>query len=287
MLQPSSAPRPRRRGASTIAAVALALAAIGAPAARAEPLRVCADPNNMPFSDRKGEGFENKLATLVAGELGRDGVAYTWWAQRRGFLRNTLQAGLCDVVIGVPKLDAIATTRPYYRSTYVFVTRADRDIDISSMDDARLRDFRIGVHLIGDDGVNTPPVQALGAQGIVGNVKGYMIYGDYREGSPPSRLVEAVETGEVDIAAVWGPLAGYVAQQSPVPLRIAPIAHTERYLPNLFQYSIAMGVRREDGALRAELDRIVVDRAADIRSILVSYGVPLVEAQTAGASAPL
>src|SRR4051812_36069581 len=117
-------------------------------------LRVCADPNNLPFSNEKGEGFENKIAELIAADMQRP-LEYTWWAQRRGFFRNTLRAGTCDVVIGVPvSFELAATTRPYYRSTYVFVTRHDRHLDVRSLDDPVLKDLRIGVQLIGDDGAN-------------------------------------------------------------------------------------------------------------------------------------
>src|SRR5262249_37704520 len=166
-----------------VAMAALALIGWVRPAV-ADELQVCADPNNLPFSDTQEQGFENKLATLVAAELGKT-VSYTWWAQRRGFIRNTLKAKDCDVMIGVPVgYDLVEATRPYYRSTYVFVSRSDRDLDISSLTDERLRQLSIGVHLIGDDGSNTPPADALAHRGITGNVKGYMIYGDYRRPSP-------------------------------------------------------------------------------------------------------
>jgi mxaJ protein len=263
--------------------VAIALGAVlGAKAASAEAadrardtLRVCADPNNLPFSNARGEGFENALAELVAGELGKT-VSYTWWAQRRGFIRNTLNAGACDVIMGVPQLDMIATTRPYYDSTYVFVSRKDRALDFSSIQAPELKTLRVGVHLIGDDGANTPPAHALGAQHIVDNVVGYMIYGDYREDSPPARLIEAVERGEVDVAAVWGPLAGYFAQRSPVPLKIVPITDTEAYRPLAFQFPIAMGVRKGDAALADQLNAVIQRRHDDIQALLKRYGVPLV-----------
>ena len=170
--------------------------------------RVCADPNNLPFSNDKGEGFENKLAELIAKELGKR-VTYIWWAQRRGFVRNTLKAGRCDVIMGVPaQLEMVATTRPYYRSTYVFLSRDDRGIDLVSISDPRLRDLRIGVHLLGDDGFNTPPANALGEEGITRNVVGYSIYGDYRRPNPPARLVEAVADGEVDRCGGLGTSGG-------------------------------------------------------------------------------
>jgi mxaJ protein len=264
--------------------VAVAIGAVlGAQTARAQgadaaqdPLRVCADPNNLPFSNARGEGFENALAELVAGELGKT-VSYTWWAQRRGFIRNTLNAGTCDVIMGVPPLDMIATTRPYYESTYVFVSRQDRGLGFSSMGAPELKTLRIGVHLIGDDGANTPPAHALGERHIVDDVVGYMIYGDYREDSPPARLIEAVERGEVDVAAAWGPLAGYFAKRSPVPLKIVPITDTETYRPLLFQFPIAIGVRKGDDALKDQLDEVIQRRHDDIRALLQDYGVPLVE----------
>jgi mxaJ protein len=237
-------------------------------------LRVCADPNNMPFSNRKGEGFENNLAELVASELGMS-VAYTWRPQRRGFVRDTLNAHKCDVIMGIPKLETIATTRSYYRSGYVFVSRADRNLSFGAIDAPELKDLRVGVHLIGDDGSNTPPSHALAQQGIVNNVVGYSIYGDYREDSPPLRLLEAVERGEVDIAAVWGPLAGYYAKKSGVPLRLEPITGAERYLPLVFHFSISMGVRKYEDELLDKLNEVILTKRAEIRAILEEYGVPL------------
>jgi quinoprotein dehydrogenase-associated probable ABC transporter substrate-binding protein len=231
----------------------------------------------LPFSNSAEAGFENKLAAMVAAHFGEQ-VSYTWWAQRRGFIRNTLKAGQCDVVIGVPAgYDLVETTRPYYRSSYVFVTRQDRHLDLSSLIDPRLHGLTIAVHLIGDDGNNPPPAQALGDQGIVENVRGYSIYGDYREANPPARLIEAVENGEVDVAAAWGPLGGYFAQRSPVPLTVTPIRDTERFAPQQFQFAIAMGVRKGDHALRARLNAFIDEHRSEINALLRSYGVPLVD----------
>ena len=181
--------------------------------AAAKDLRVCADPNNLPFSNRAGQGFENKIAEVIAQHLGET-VSYTWWAQRRGFARNTLKSDLCDLWLGVASgVETLATTRPYYRSTYVFVTRADRHLNIASFDDPRLRQLRIGVQMIGNDAQNTPPTHALARRGIVDNVRGYLIYGDYRTANPPAAIIDAVAKGDVDVAVVWGPLAGYFAQR--------------------------------------------------------------------------
>ena len=240
------------------------------------PLRVCADPNNLPYSNAKQEGFEDKLAQIVARDLGRK-VEYYWWAQRRGFVRNTLKAGHCDVIMGTAAgMELVLTTKPYYRSSYVFVSKASAP-EIRSLDDPRLHTVKVGVQLIGDDFNNTPPAAGLTRRGIVRNVRGYTVYGDYREANPPSRIVRAVEKGEVDVALVWGPLAGYFAKQSRVPLRVAPISpSSDGPLPYIF--AIAMGVRRGDTAFRDTLDQVIVRRRAEIDRLLADYGVPRVEA---------
>lgn len=244
------------------------------------PFRVCADPNNLPFSNRTQEGFENKIAALLARELGRE-LVYTWWPQRRGFIRNTLNAGLCDVVMGVPSsYDPVLTTQPYYRSTYVFVYPQHARYEVTSLDDPLLRRLKIGVHLIGDEYVNSPPAHALSAKGIVRNVVGYSIFGDYTEDSPPSRIVTAVAAGEVDIAIVWGPIAGYFAQKQAVPLTLVPVPQNAASPSLPFVYSISLGVRRKETELKATLDELLARKSAEIRQILEQYGVPLVQQRT-------
>jgi quinoprotein dehydrogenase-associated probable ABC transporter substrate-binding protein len=239
-------------------------------------LRVCADPNNLPFSNDRLEGFENKIAALVAREMNAD-VEYTWWAQRRGFIRNTLKAGECDLVVGVPSsFELTSTTSPYYRSTYVFVYRKDRNLNIRSFDDPLLRKLKVGVQLIGDDAANTPPAHALSNRHIVENVKGYMVYGDYKEANPSARIIDAVAKGEVDVAIAWGPLAGYFAKRQRVPLEVVPVK-PEIDLPYLpFVFDISMGVRRGDDAFKEELEQILVRKRTEIESILDEYGVPRV-----------
>jgi mxaJ protein len=254
----------------------LLLMAIGIPA-QARTLRVCADPNNMPYSNERLEGFENKIVDLVTEDLGAD-VEYTWWAQRRGFIRNTLKEGLCDLIPGVPSnMEMLATTRPYYRSTYVFVTAAERHIAVKSFDDAILRDLRIGVQIIGDDFSNAPPAHALSRRGIVENVRGYLVYGDYRENDPTSAIVKAVAKGDLDLAVIWGPQAGYFAQQQTVALDLVPVAPRidGPLLPMVFD--ISMGVRREDRALKQEIDRALAHNRQAIDRILAGYGVPRAE----------
>ncbi len=199
-------------------------------------------------------------------------VAYTWWAQRRGFVRNTLSAQSCDVIIGVPAgYDPVLTTKPYYRSTYAFVWRADRALGIRSFDDPRLKTMRVGVPVVGDDYAATPPAEALLRRGIVQNVVGFSVYGDYREPNPPARLIDAVANGDIDVAIAWGPLAGYFARGTDLEVvPIDPDAEPEVRLA----FAIAMGVRRSDKALRDTLDGILVRRRPEIEAILDRYGVP-------------
>ena len=237
------------------------------------PLRVCADPNNLPFSDAAGEGFENKIVGLVADTLHRP-LEFVWRAQRRGFVREGLNAGECDLVAAIPSGAPMAlTTRPYYRSTYVFVSKSGEP-PVSSLDDPSLKTRTIGVQLIGDDGMNSPPAHALAERGIVENVRGFMVYGDYRDNHPLSEVVDAVAKGEVDVAAVWGPVAGYFARKEKPPLVVTPIVgNPEARLPMTFD--IAMGVRRTDKELKAQVDSALSSLAPQIRTILASYGVPV------------
>jgi quinoprotein dehydrogenase-associated probable ABC transporter substrate-binding protein len=244
-------------------------------------LRVCADPNNLPFSDSTGAGFENRLASLVAAEM-KVPVTYTWWAQRRGFVRNTLNTRQCDVVVGVPAgFELTAVTQPYYRSSYVFVSRRDRGIHVRSFDDPLLRRLTVGVQLVGDDYANAPPAHALARRGIVENVRGFNVQGDYRQASPPARIVDAVAAGDVDIAIAWGPLAGYFASREPVPLDVMPVSPQTDPPALPLAFDISMGVRRGDKALRDTLNAILTRRRASIDSLLIAYGVPLLEPDSA------
>jgi mxaJ protein len=241
----------------------------------ARELRVCADPNNLPFSNAAGEGFENRIIALLAKDLGAD-ARYTWWAQRRGAIRNTLGAGDCDVIPGVASSgEMTGTTDPYYRSTYVFVTRANRGLQsLASLDDPRLRTLRIGVQLVGDDGANPPPAVSLARRGIVDNVRGYMVYGDYADRMPQAAVVDAVARGDVDVAVVWGPTAGYFAARSGTPMVLTPVTPwlDGPQLPMVFD--ISMGLRREDRALRRELDGALARNREAIDRILDAYHVP-------------
>jgi quinoprotein dehydrogenase-associated probable ABC transporter substrate-binding protein len=243
-------------------------------------LRISADPNNLPFTNHKLEGFENKIAELLARDLKCD-LQYIWRAQRRGFFRQSLKEGECDLVLGVPAgFDRATATKPYYRSTYLAVTRKDRDLDIRSLDDDRLRKLKIGVQIVGDDGVNTPPAHALGARDLAENVVGFTLYGDYAEPNPPARIVRAVADGDVDVALVWGPLAGYFARQQKCELTLTPL-EKETLVPGLrYDFAIALGVQRGNEKLRDELNAALARNAEAIRDILTQYGVPLVESPT-------
>jgi mxaJ protein len=262
----------RRR---TLSLAVLTLALLHCSVAPARELKVCADPNNLPFSNQSEQGFENKLARLVADELHAE-LKYVWWAQRRGNVRETLKAGLCDVIPGIASnLQMLSTTRPYYRSSYVFVTRAADRLELQGFDDPRLRTLTLGVQMIGDDFSNTPPAHALARRGVVDNVRGYMLYGDYAQDSPARAIIDDVARRRLDVAVVWGPLAGYFARQHRPELHVQTVSPLidGPMLPMAFD--ISMGVRKDDRALRHELDEVLERQATRIQVLLREYGVPI------------
>ena len=268
-----------KKNLSLCAAVAvLFFAAYPAVSQPERQLRVCADPNNLPFSNAQQEGFENRIANILAEEMHAT-VQYTWWAQRRGFIRNTLKAGNCDVVMAVPKgFEQVSTTTPYYRSTYVFVYPKNRDYRIHSFDDPILHKLKIGVHLMGDDYANTPPAHALSRRNIIDNVAGFMIYGDYRQPNPPARIFDALTAGEIDVAIVWGPLAGFFAQRASIPLEIVPVSpRKDAFLP--MEFDISVGVRRGDDSMKKEIEVALAKRRLDIQKVLAAYAVPQTQTQ--------
>jgi len=252
------------------------LAFAGAASAAKRELRVCADPDNLPFSNRKLEGFENRIASLLAREMHAT-VRYTFKPQRRGFVRRTLNAKECDLVIGVPAgYDEALATRPYYRSTYVFVYPAGKDWQIRSFDDPALRQLRIGVHAYAKDGANSPPAQALARRGMGGNVVGFTQADEEPGESPPARIVRAVAEGEIDVGIVWGPFGGYFAKRQERKLEVVPVSPAIDP-PFPFVFDIAMGVRRGDVAFKRELEEILDRKQSDIRRILEEYDVPLLQ----------
>jgi mxaJ protein len=234
---------------------------------QSKTLRVCGDPENLPFSNEKLEGFENKIAAVIAGELGAT-PQYTWWPHQRGLVRNTIDAGLCDVIFGVPEgLDFVLWTKPYYRTSYVIAYRKDRGYSIRSLDAPELKNLRLGVY------VNTPPEESLARRGLLDNVSTYSLFFDPRgdRDRPLKLLVDLVE-GTVDVAVPWGPLAGYYAKKMNVPLELVPL-EDEVGVPLAFD--ISMGVKKGNKELKSQLEAAIDRRQTDIRTILEEYGVPL------------
>jgi quinoprotein dehydrogenase-associated probable ABC transporter substrate-binding protein len=237
-------------------------------------LRVCSDPNNLPYSNRQQQGFENSIARLIASDMGMQ-VSYFWFPQREKFFRKTLDSGACDVVMGVPTgFEEADTTQPYYRSVYVFVSRRDRNLHIHSFDDPRLKALRIGVHVLGEQDDSLPPVHALTSRGIVQNLVGYSIFGNLSEANPAADLITAVSNNDVDVAVAWGPLAGYFSQHSPVPIDLTPIDRDPIHPTLPFAFDIGMGVREGNTELRQRLNAELSRRHTEIEQILRSYGVP-------------
>jgi quinoprotein dehydrogenase-associated probable ABC transporter substrate-binding protein len=251
---------------------------VAGPPARA--FRVCADPNDLPYSDRARRGYENRIAALLAHDL-RLPLEYTWYPQMRGFVRKTLNTRACDVIMGVPAhYDPVRTTSPYLRSTYALVYRADRGLHLASLDDSALASLRIGVHVIGDDYQNTPAAAALAARGIIDRVVGFPIVGDYSQPAPGARLIDAVARDSIDVAVAWGPLAGYFATREPVRLVVVPLPDRPDPSGQQFAFDIAVGVRHGDTALAVTLDSLLDRERPAIQRILHDYGVPVLAAAT-------
>ena len=244
--------------------------------AQSPALRVCGDPDNLPFSNERLEGFENRIAAVVAAELGATPV-YAWWPHQRGLVRNTIDAGTCDVIFGVPEgLDFVLWTKPYYRSSYVMAYRNDRGYDFRSLDAPALHELRIGVH------VNTPPEESLARRGLLDNVSTYSLFFDPRgDRDRPRKLLDDLVAGAVDVAVAWGPLAGYAATTSDAPIELVPL-EDEPGVP--LSFAISMGVAKGNDELKGRLEAAIDRRQAEILAILGEYGVPLVPA--AGRSGP-
>jgi len=266
----------RLGGASCGAAAGVVALIAAAPHAPTE-LKVCVDPYLMPLSNDKEEGFENKIAHLVAQDLNAAVVNF-WWPQRRGFMRNSILAGFCDVMMEAPVgLDPVATTKPYFRSTYYFVYRADRGLSIKSLDDTALKHLKIGVNLIGYDYTNTPPAHALSPRGIVGLVGFGGFFNPDPQADHPQDIIEALVKDSIDVAIVWGPLEGYWVKRAAVPLTMVALPDSDPVSGMPFARSMAMGVRHRDKALKATLDSVIDRRQADITRILQESNVPMIE----------
>jgi mxaJ protein len=257
------------RNLPAIAAFAFALPLV----AEHAKLRFCVDPNNMPLSNEHADGFENRIAALVARDLGAD-AEFVWWSPRRGYVRNTLKADRCDVLGGVPEeMSGVLTTRPYYRSTYVFVTRTHGPA-VAALEDPVLAKVRVGVPIVGED--YAPPAYALAKRGVVDNIVPFTQYGAFGEADPHARIIEALARKEIDVAIVWGPTAGYFAARQTEPLTLTPVPPSKD-LPELpFSYGMSLAVKPGAEELRDRLDAALKNHAAEIRSILEQFGVPLV-----------
>lgn len=258
--------------------MAVAMSVLACTAVAAEPdrvLAVCADPSNLPFSNDRGEGFENRIASLLADELHAT-VNYTWNMQRRSFLRRTLKTGACDVVIGLPTgLQGVAQTRPYYGSSYAFVTSRHGGVQVSGFDDPALRKLKIGLQAVGAEGSNTPPAGALARRGLSNQVVGFSMWGEESDETPQAHIVDAVASGDIDLAIVWGPVAGYFAQRHGNQLTVTPVTADSQQPTAAFQFEMAVSVRPGDDNLLEELQQALDRRQPEIQAILQTYGVPL------------
>jgi mxaJ protein len=247
-----------------LVAIVLALPSMALPT-----LTVCADPDNLPYSNRAREGYENRIAQLVADNLHRT-LIYRWARMDRGFVREFLNRGECDVLIEVPTAFApVLATKPFYESTYVFVTRQKRKLKVSSFDDPILHRLKIGVQMMGDD-YATPGI-ALTRRGLAQNIVGFR-----SSGNESQEIIQAVLSGRIDLAIVWGPLAGYYARSATRKLSLAPVPAVDP--PGLaFRYELSMAVRKGNDSLRQELDAFLVSQKAAIDRILRFYAVPTID----------
>jgi quinoprotein dehydrogenase-associated probable ABC transporter substrate-binding protein len=242
-------------------------------------LRVCADPANLPFSNEQGQGFENKIADIVAGDL-KIPVEYTWFPQATGFIRNTLFAKRCDVVLGYAQGDdLVLNTNAYYRSTYALVYRAGAGLDgVDSLADPRLRDKRVGII------AGTPPSASMIRLGLMQHAKPYPLMVDRRYDSPAERMIGDIRSGDIDAGVLWGPIGGYFAGRGGEKLVLVPLLK-ETGEPRM-AYRITFGVRNLEDEWKHQLNDIIARHQAEIDAVLLQYGVPLLDEQSNLITAP-
>ena len=236
----------------------------------AKVLRVCADPNNLPFSNEKGEGFENKIAELLAMKLDKK-LAYVWYPQSTGFVRNTLGAHRCDLIPGFPQGDELVqSTNPYYRTAYALVVKPGTGLDdLDRLTDPRLEEKRIGIV------AGTPPATYLAVNGLMRKAKPYPLVIDTRINSSAQAMMRDLARGEIDVGVLWGPIAGYYAKQANPPARVVALLK-ETGGPQL-TFRIAMGVRASDQNWKRQLNRLIAENQTDINRLLLGFGVPLLD----------
>lgn len=258
--------------AAVLAAVPLAGNAQTSEAVDRTALRVCADPNNLPFSNEAGEGFENKIAELFAAELGVP-VQYTWYPNTIGFIRNTLRMRKCDLVLAAPTAsELLQNTNPYYRSTYALVFRKDSDIAATSLADPVMKTLRIGIV------AGTPPATLIARYGLFDQMRPYQLLVDTRFDSATARMADDIGSGEIDVGVLWGPIAGYQVQKHNPPLRMVPL-DPEIERGTRIEFRIHMGLRHNEPEWKRKLNGLIEEKQAEINAILTEYGVPLLDDQ--------
>ena len=233
--------------------------------------RACADPHDLPFSNEAGEGFENKIAKLFAQKLGKS-VAYTFYPDATGFIRNTLNAHRCDVVLGIAQGDdLVQPTSPYYRTSYAAAYRQDGPLKgMESLSDPRLKTAKIGII------AGTPPATVLAENGLLGHIKSYALVVDTRFDSPTHEMMDDLDRGDIDVALLWGPLAGYYATKAKNATAVVPLVKEQGSGPPMV-FRIVMGVRHSDQNWKRALNKLISDNQDEIQAILRSFGVPLLD----------
>ena len=270
------------RRAAALALLAGAALLSGPGSSRADPprpeaidrtaLRVCADPANLPFSNDKGEGFENKIAELLGQKLGVP-VRYTWYPNSTGFLRMTLRARRCDLVMGiVVGADLVQNTNPYYRSGYVLVTRKeDKLADLTGLADPRLQSLRLGIT------AGTPPANLAARDGLMAQARPYPLVVDTRFDAPGKQMIEDLANKQIDVAVLWGPIAGYFAKQHGDALTVAPLSNEAK--DTRLDFYITMGMRPGESDWKNRINGLIRENQDAITAILKEYGVPMLDAR--------
>ena len=232
--------------------------------------RACGDPRNMPFSNDKGEGFENKLAELFANKLGKK-LSYTYFPQATGFVRMTIGSYRCDIIMGFPQGDDQAqVTVPYYRTTYALIFKPGSGLEgVTAINDPKLKDKRIGVV------AKTPPSTAMAVNGLLARSKSYPLFIDTRADSSAQAMIDDLVKGDIDCGILWGPMAGYYAKQSNPPLTVVPLTKETMGAPMM--YRIGMAVRPADQEWKRTLNKLIMDNQTEINKLLISYNIPILD----------
>jgi len=268
-------PKQRRLSVAALCSAVLLCFVTGAAAQTSDlvqrsALRVCSDPANMPFSNEDSEGFENKLAELIGDKL-KLPVAYTWFPQATGFVRRTLRANRCDIIIGFSQgHELVQNTNHYYRSSYVLIHKTGGKLKgIKNLDDPRLKSSRIGAV------AGTPPVTVLSLNELLANLKPYPLMVDRRYDSPAERMITDLEKGEIDAALLWGPIGGYFAGKSKQKLTVIALSN-ETKGPRM-SFRITFGIRPGETDWKHQLNELIAANQSKINAILLEYGVPLMD----------